>query len=194
MRIGIFGGTFNPIHKGHITIARHAIATGEMDVLWFVVSPRNPFKRNDHLADDHLRLEMVRRAIADEERMECSDYEFRLPQPSYTFHTLSLLRSDYPKDEFVLLIGADNWVRFDEWSHTDDILAHHRVVVYPRRGWSLSIESLPQGVSYLDFPLIDLSATDIRSAIARGEDVDELVPSGAMEVIEKNKLYKTTEK
>ncbi len=194
MRIGIFGGTFNPIHKGHITIARHALAACRMDEVWFVVSPRNPFKQNDHLAEDHLRLEMVRRAIDGEEKMVCSDYEFRLPQPSYTWHTLRGLTTDYPYDEFILLIGADNWKRFDEWSHGQDILSRHQVVVYPRSGCVIERESLPQGVRYLDFPLINVSATDIRHAIARGEDVEEVVPSGALDVIEKNKLYKTTER
>ncbi len=192
MRIGIFGGTFNPIHKGHIAIARHLLSAGEVDEVWFVVSPRNPFKQNDSLADDRLRLEMVRRAIEAETGMVCSDYEFRLPQPSYTWLTLACLRRDYPRETFVLLIGADNWTRFAEWSHTEDILAHHHVVVYPRRGCKVVSGELPRGVVYVDFPLIDISATDIRARIVRGESVEDMVPSGAMEVIEENKMYEKT--
>ena len=127
-QIGIFGGTFNPIHNGHIELARRLLSLAGLDEVWFVVSPQNPFKRNDVLLDDALRLEMVRLALEGEPRLVPCDYEFRLPRPSYMWYTLQAMAADYPDREFVLLIGADNWARFDEWYASREIIAHHRIV------------------------------------------------------------------
>lgn len=186
---GIFGGSFNPVHNGHIELARRLLKLASLDGVWFVVSPQNPFKRNEHLLDDRLRLEMVRLALQDEPRMEASDYEFRLPRPSYMWHTLRAMSKDYPDRRFVLLIGADNWARFGEWYAADKILAAHRVVVYPREGVPLDPAALPAGVTLADTGLIPGSSTEVRRRIACGLPVDGLVPPVVAGFIRKHKLY-----
>ena len=186
---GIFGGSFNPVHNGHIELARRLLKLASLDGVWFVVSPQNPFKRNDRLLDDRLRLEMVRLALQDEPRMEASDYEFRLPRPSYMWHTLRAMTKDYPDRRFVLLIGADNWARFGEWYAADKILAAHRVVVYPREGVPLDPAALPAGVTLADTGLIPGSSTEVRRRIACGLPVDGLVPPVVAGFIRKHKLY-----
>ena len=186
---GIFGGSFNPIHNGHIELARRLLSLAGLDEVWFVVSPQNPFKRNEKLLDDELRLEMVRLALAGEPRMKASDCEFRLPRPSYMWHTLQSLAKDYPGREFVLLIGADNWVRFDQWYAAQDILARYRIVVYPREDTPLSGVSLPANVTLADTGLIPGSSTEVRRRITCGHPIDGLVPPVVAEFIRKNKLY-----
>lgn len=187
---GIFGGSFNPVHNGHIELARRLLDLAGLDEVWFVVSPQNPFKRNERLLDDALRLEMVRLALAGEPRMTASDCEFRLPRPSYMWHTLQSLAEEYPDREFVLLIGADNWARFDEWFAAKDILANHHIVVYPRKGTRLDASSFPPGVTLADTGLIPGSSTEIRCLIANNQPIDGLVPPVVAEFIRKNKLYR----
>ena len=133
-KVGIFGGSFNPIHTGHIALAKSLCEKACLDEVWFMVSPMNPFKKTaTDLLDDHLRLEMVEKALEHEPQLKACDYEFRLPKPSYTWHTLQAISKDYPENEFTLLIGGDNWAAFDKWYHHDDILAHYPIVVYPRQ-------------------------------------------------------------
>ncbi len=187
---GIFGGSFNPVHNGHVELARRLLAIAGLDEVWFVVSPQNPFKRNDRLLDDRLRLEMVRLALRDEPRMAASDYEFGMPRPSYMWHTLQAMSRDYPDRRFVLLIGADNWARFGEWYAADKILAAHSVVVYPREGVPLDPAALPAGVTLADTGLIPGSSTEVRRRIAAGEPIDGLVPPVVASFIFNNKLYR----
>lgn len=187
--IGIFGGSFNPVHNGHIELARRLLTLAGLDEVWFVVSPQNPFKRNEKLLDDALRLEMVRLALADEPRMAASDCEFRLPRPSYMWHTLQSLAKNYPGREFVLLIGADNWARFDQWYAAREIVANHRIVVYPREGTPLNPALFPPNVTLADTGLIPGSSTEVRRRIACGQPIDGLVPPVVAEFIRKNKLY-----
>lgn len=186
---GIFGGSFNPVHNGHVELARRLLAIAGLDEVWFVVSPQNPFKRNDRLLDDRLRLEMVRLALRDEPRMAASDYEFGMPRPSYMWHTLQAMSRDYPDRRFVLLIGADNWARFGEWYAADKILAAHSVVVYPREGVPLDPTALPAGVTLADTGLIPGSSTEVRRRIAEGEPIDGLVPPAVASFIRGNRLY-----
>ena len=187
--IGIFGGSFNPVHNGHIELARRLLTLAGLDEVWFVVSPQNPFKRNEKLLNDALRLEMVRLALADEPRMAASDCEFRLPRPSYMWHTLQSLAKNYPDREFVLLIGADNWARFDQWYAAREIIANHRIVVYPREGTPLSSSSFPENVTLADTGLVPGSSTEVRRRIACGQSIDDLVPPVVADFIRKNKLY-----
>lgn len=187
--IGIFGGSFNPVHNGHIELARRLLTLAGLDEVWFVVSPQNPFKRNEKLLDDALRLEMVRLALADEPRMAASDCEFRLPRPSYMWHTLQSLAKNYPDREFVLLIGADNWARFDQWYAAREIIANHRIVVYPREGTPLNPASFPPNVTLTDTGLVPGSSTEVRRRIACGQSIDDLVPPVVADFIRKNKLY-----
>ena len=175
--IGIFGGSFNPIHNGHIALAKAFLEKENLDEVWFMVSPQNPFKVNQQLLADHLRLDLVRKATADNPHFKASDYEFQLPKPSYTWNTLQHLSKDFPTYRFTLLVGGDNWEAFDRWYHADDILANYNIVVYPRRGQEVDITSLPTNVSLLQTPLIDISSTEIRQYVKQGISINRLVPS-----------------
>ena len=131
-RTGIFGGSFNPIHNGHISLARQLREKAGLDEVWLMVSPQNPLKQSADLLDDNIRMEMVRLALEGVEGIVACDYEMHLPKPSYTWNTLQALSKDYLDREFVLLMGGDNWALFDRWYHAEDILANYQIVVYPR--------------------------------------------------------------
>ena len=175
-RIGIFGGSFNPIHVGHIAIARELLTLARLNEVWFLVSPLNPFKKAaTDLLDDDKRLLMAQRALRGEARLKASDYEFHLPKPSYTWNTLRHLKADYPDKQFVLIIGADNWLAFDRWARPDFILAHYPIIVYPREGYAIT-QPLPEGVRLVDTPLYPVSSTEVRRRVKAGEDIAGLVP------------------
>jgi len=177
MRIGIFGGSFNPIHVGHIALARQLHRLAQLDEVWLLVSPQNPLKRaSTDLLDDDLRLQMARLALQDEPHIVASDYEFSLPKPSYTWNTLQRLSNDYPQHEFILLIGGDNWANFHRWYKADDILKQYQIVVYPRRGSSIDASVLPENVTLVDTALLDISSTDIRQRVRQGRGIKRLVP------------------
>lgn len=135
MRIGLFGGSFNPIHNGHVALGREMLSAVALDEVWYMVSPQNPLKKTaGDLAPEEIRFVLTQKALEDEPRLKASDYEFNLPRPSYTWNTLQHLTQDYPDDEFVLIIGGDNWECFDRWAHYEDILREYEIAVYPRRG------------------------------------------------------------
>ena len=170
-RTGIFGGSFNPIHYGHITLAQQLRERAGLDEVWLMVSPQNPLKREAELADDKQRLLLVRKALEGIEGVEASDYEMKLPKPSYTWNTLRSLQRDFPDREFVLLIGGDNWARFERWWHWKDILRHFDVVVYPR----------DEHPGTLDAELLPVSSTDIRQRVRKGESISGLVPQSIVD-------------
>lgn len=175
--IGIFGGSFNPIHTGHIHLARQILRKARLDEVWFMVSPLNPFKTaSTDLLADNLRLAMARRALEGEEGLVASDYEFHLPKPSYTWSTLQHLSRDFPDFHFSLIIGADNWLSFGHWARPDYILSHHNVIVYPRKGYAVDVKSLPPNVSLVDTELYPVSSTEIRARVRSGESISGLVP------------------
>ena len=183
---GVFGGSFNPVHLGHIGLARDILRLTDLREVWFLVSPLNPFKQQaGDLISDRLRFDMVRRALAGEPGLVASDYEFGLPRPSYTWQTLARLREDYPDRLFTLIIGADNWLAFDRWAHPDDILRHHPVIVYPREGCSVDRGSLPPGVTLVDTGLYPVSSTAVRRRVALGQPVDGLVPQAIIPMVER---------
>ncbi len=185
LRTGIFGGSFNPIHVGHVALADCLLRQDWVDEVWFVVSPLNPFKTSaDDLLPDHQRLEITRKALQMKDGMVASDYEFHLPKPSYTWHTLQRLAHDYPQREFVLVIGADNWAAFHRWVNTSYILANHPIVVYPREGCPIDPHTLPQGVSLLSMPLLPVSSTEIRKRVENNLPIDGLVPENVVELVE----------
>ncbi len=183
MQIGILGGSFNPIHNGHLAIAKKIVSSGEVDEVWLMVSPLNPFKVHVDLLDDNLRLYMTRRAVEHEAGIVCSDYEFGLPKPSYTWHTLQALKKDFPEHTFSLIIGADNWCKFDGWRNHEEIISNHRILVYPRTGFPIDRESLPEGVTFIDMDTIDVSSTDIRRMVSHGEDVSSLIPESIADMM-----------
>lgn len=190
MRTGIFGGSFNPIHNGHIHLARQLLAAAGLDEIWFVVSPRNPLKSEDTLLDDAMRYEMVSIALENEPQMVASDYEMHTPRPSYMWHTLQSMAADYPDREFILLIGADNWACFDRWFCHEEILRHHAVVIYPRTGSAVNASELPAGVTLADTDTIDISSTEIRRRISIGLPIEHLVPPAVAEMIRLKELYR----
>ena len=189
MKIGIFGGTFDPIHVGHIHLAEQFLRKTAVEEVWFMVTPQNPWKKDSHLSDDAYRYMLVSKAVEGKEGLVASDYEFHLDKPSYSYKTLRSLRTDFPEHEFTLLIGADNWVKFGNWAEHEEILAHHRVAVYPRTGYEINKDELPEGVQLVDMELYDVSSTEIRRRLKEGLSVDEMVPQEILGLIEQN--YKT---
>ena len=191
MRIGIFGGSFDPIHIGHAIIAQHIIGSGLVDRLWFMVSPVNPLKagKERQVADtDRLRMvEMVSRPM---EGVETSAFEFTMPRPSYTIDTLNALQAKFPDDEFYLVTGGDNWQIFDKWRNSEEILAKYHLLIYPRLGYEVNIpEDLKDRVTLVDAPLIELSSTQIRERLASGQSVRYYVPDEVLGYIERHHLY-----
>ena len=174
-KVGIFGGSFNPIHTGHIALAKSLCQQAGLDEVWLMVSPMNPFKKEaTDLLTDKLRLEMAEQAIADEPKLKACDYEFHMPKPSYTWHTLQALSQDFPNVSFTLLIGGDNWTSFDKWFHHEDILSHYPIVVYPRKG--CDIGKVPSSVTIVETPLLNISSTEIRQRIKEGKSIHGMVP------------------
>ena len=170
-RIGLFGGSFNPIHIGHLALANYLCEFSHLDEVCFMVSPQNPLKRNAQLWDDDLRLELARLAIEDYPKFKVCDIEFQLPRPSFTIHTLNALKETYPNHEFTLIIGADNWALFPRWRSADEIIARHKVLVYPRPGYEVDIDELPPSITLVETPLLEVSSTFIRESLEAGKDV-----------------------
>ena len=190
-KTGIFGGSFNPIHNGHISLAQQLLRVAGLDEVWLMVSPQNPLKKESDLADDTLRMEMARLALKGVEGIVASDYEMRLPKPSYTWLTLQALSRDYPDREFVLLMGGDNWALFNRWYHYEDILSHYRIVVYPRktdRG-EHDLADASNVEIFHSLELMDVSSTEIRRRIKAGKDISGMVPDAVADYIRKEGLY-----
>lgn len=186
MKTGLFFGSFNPIHNGHLIIAQHMMNTGLFDRIRFVVSPQNPFKNNSDLWDEHLRFKLVQLAIADNTDFEVSDAEFHLPKPSYTIQTLQHFCRIEPDSEFSILIGSDNLSRLSEWKDIDAILQTCDIHVYARQGSDTELP-LPNGRFhfYTDTPYLDISATFIRQELQQQKSVKYMVPE---EVLKELKL------
>ena len=176
IKTGIFGGSFNPIHKGHIALAQQLRKRAGLDEVWLMVSPQNPLKQSADLLDDKLRMEMARRALVGVEGIVASDYEMHLPKPSYTWNTLQALSKVHPDREFVLLMGGDNWERFDQWYRHEDIAANYQIFVYDRT---------PGEPGF-----IDISSTEIRQRIRAGKGIRSLVPAVVADFIKEKGLYK----
>lgn len=185
IKTGIYGGSFNPIHNGHIALARHLLQEAELDEIWFVVSPQNPFKVQQQLLADDKRLRLVRKALAPYPQLVASDFEFSLPRPSYMWHTLQGMSAQWPDRELHLIIGADNWLCFDRWYHADDIRRTYPIIIYPRQGYNITPADLPQGVRLVNTPLYNVSSTEIRADIAAGRDISGKVPSTILSEVEK---------
>lgn len=177
MKVGLYGGSFNPIHNGHIALAEAFLRQAELDEVWFMVSPQNPLKANARLLDDKIRFKMVQKVLKHKRNLIACDYEFHLPKPSYTWDTLQRLSNDFPQHQFTLLIGSDNWTAFDRWYHHEDILQNYKIVIYPRLGDEIGKNELPDSVSLLNAEFINISSTEIRECIANGKSIDHLVPA-----------------
>lgn len=187
--VGLFGGSFNPVHTSHVALARQLLEAAGLDEVWFMVSPQNPLKRQADLLDDSLRLEMVREALREEPRMKACDDEFALPRPSYTWNTLQALGQRYPLCRFTLLVGGDNWAAFSRWYRYRDILDHYRVAVYPRPGSVIGEAALPASVMLVKARLMDISSTEIRRRIAAGLPVSGWLDPGVERIVRERNLY-----
>lgn len=191
MNIGVFSGSFNPVHVGHLILANYIVEFTEIEEVWFVVSPQNPFKEEAELLDEHIRLQMVEIALEDYTKLKASDFELLMPKPSYTIDTLNALKEKYPEHNFTLIIGADNWSYFENWKEHDKILANHNLKVYPRLGYRISIPNkLKAKVEALDSPIIEISSTFIRESIKAKKNVRPFLPENVHEYIIENNLYK----
>lgn len=191
MNIGIFSGSFNPIHIGHLILANYIVEFTDIDEVWFLVSPRNPLKQQSELLDEGRRLEMVELALEEYPKMKASDFEFSLPRPSYTVHTLDRLKEAYPQHAFNLIIGSDNWFVFENWKNYEQIIENYAIKIYPRLGHRISIQPRQRkSVEALDAPVIEISSTFIRESIAEGKDIKAFLPEGIYEYINNNDLYK----
>jgi nicotinate-nucleotide adenylyltransferase len=188
-QIGLFFGTFNPIHLGHVIIGGYMLEYASIDELWFVVTPHNPHKQKSSLLNDYTRLELVRLAIGENHRMRVSDVEFGLSQPSYTSSTLAHLHEKYPDYDFALIMGEDNVQNLHKWHNYEYVLNEHRILVYPRMSDTGTARISHPNVEYTSAPVIELSSSFIRSAIKEGRNVDYMMPPAVAEYIQKSNLY-----
>jgi nicotinate-nucleotide adenylyltransferase len=191
LKIGLYFGSFNPVHIGHLAIANYIVEFTNIDRLWFVVSPQNPFKKKENLLADYHRLELVNRAIEFDNRFKASNIEFNLPKPSYTVDTLAYLKERYPENSFVILMGSDNLESFHKWKNSDVILENYGVIVYPRPGFdSFKIPAHKNITVAENVPLMEISSSFIRDAIKAGKDVRHFIPHKAWEYLDEMNFYR----
>lgn len=188
MKIGLYFGSFNPIHIGHLIIANHFQEFTDLDQVWFVISPQNPFKKKSSLANEFDRLDMVEVAIKEYPNLRTSDIEFRLPKPSYTIDTLIHLEEKYPNDKFCLIMGSDNLEGIDKWKNSELILEKYPIYVYPRPGFNQN--EISDNITIVEAPLMEISSTFIRSAIKENRNIKPMLPHLVWEHLDKLGLYK----
>jgi nicotinate-nucleotide adenylyltransferase len=187
-KIAIYSGSYNPIHNGHISIARHVLSHTDVDELWFVVSPQNPLKKSSELWNEKHRFEMVKLAVKNEPGMKASDYEFSLSKPSYTIKTLDCLSKDYPDFSFVLLVGGDNFELFEKWREKDRILNEYGLIVYPRPGHAGDMPINHPNIQVVNAPLLDISSTIIRQKLVNNEPLTDQIPKSVEDYIREHGL------
>lgn len=191
-KVGLFFGSFNPIHVGHLILANYFTEHTDLDEVWFIVSPQNPFKQKQSLLPNYHRLELVYRATQEYPKLKVSDIEFGLPTPSYTSTTLVHLEEKYPEKEFALLIGEDNLSNFNKWRNYDLILDRHYLYVYPR----VDVKKIPEEfndhpkIKLVEAPRMELSSSDIRSAIKAGKNIRSLMPPESWQYLDEMNFYK----
>jgi len=189
MKIGLYFGSFNPVHTGHLIIANHILNETEIEKLWFVISPQNPFKDESNLLNEYHRLELVRLATEDDLRIKASDIEFSLPRPSYTSATLVYLSEKYPEHEFFLIMGSDSFQNIQKWKNAEWIIKNYPIIVYIRPGYPID-NNIGAKLIKLEAPLLQLSATQIRNYIKQGKSVRYMIPDKVLDEIEKGGYYK----
>ena len=196
-KIGLFFGSFNPIHIGHLILANYILEHSDMQELWFVVSPQNPFKEKKSLLNDHNRLDMVQLAIKNYPKMRASNVEFSLPTPSYTIDTLTYLQEKHPDYSFSLIMGEDNLKSLHKWKNYELLLKNHQIIVYPRIlgediSTPLNVTELKnhENIHQINAPIIELSATEIRNMIKEGKNTRPMLPPEVFEYLDGSSFYK----
>ena len=189
MKIGLYFGSFNPIHNGHLIIASHIINNTDLNQVWLIVSPQNPFKESASLLNQQHRLNLVKTAIEGESVIKVSNIEFNLPKPSYTIDTLIYLKEKYPEHEFAIIMGGDSFSNLKKWKNGDVIIKDYEILVYNRPGFNIS-NLVTQNTLVLDAPLIEISSTAIRELVKKRKSIRYLVPDTVMDEIERNNYYR----
>ena len=190
MKIGILGGSFNPIHIGHAILANYITQYTDIEQLWLMVSPQNPLKEDLSSTYDIHRLAMAELVASKCDNVITSGLEFTLPKPSYTINTLNVLKEKFPEHEFVLIIGADNWQNFDKWKDSDLIIKNHHIMVYPRKGYDIMIqEELSHRVSMLKSPIVEVSSTFVREQLKDNRNMNFYLPQDVYKYILEKRLY-----
>jgi nicotinate-nucleotide adenylyltransferase len=192
MKIGLYFGTFNPIHVGHLIIANHLAEHSDLEQIWMVVTPHNPLKQKNTLLDDYQRLHLVRLATEEYPKIKPSDIEFKLPQPNYTVNTLAHLMEKYPQHEFSLIMGEDNLKSFHKWKNYDYILQNHDIYIYPRisqEAENLEFKNHPR-IHLIEAPIVEISSTFIRDGIKSKKNIRPLLPHSVWEYVDHNNFYR----
>lgn len=192
MKIGLYFGTFNPIHIGHLVIANHFVEYSDLDQVWFVVTPHSPFKKKSSLLDNNHRYQMVDRALEGYPKLRVSDIEFKLTQPNYTINTLIYLGEKYPDYKFSIIMGEDNLKSFHKWKNYNIILENHEIYIYPRisKGKLESEFIGHKKVHFINSPIMEISSTFIRKAIKDGKNVRPLLPENVWQYLDEMNFYK----
>lgn len=189
MNIGLYFGSFNPIHIGHLIIANHILNETALQKVWFVVSPQNPFKPSATLLNEYDRLHLVQKAVEGDDRLKASEIEFSLPKPSYTSHTLAYLSEKHPSCEFTIIMGSDSFQNLPKWKNAETIIANYPILIYQRPQFEVS-NTIGANATILAAPLLEISATYIRECLQKGKSIRYLVPAIVEEEIEKSSFYK----
>jgi nicotinate-nucleotide adenylyltransferase len=193
-KIGLFFGSFNPIHIGHLILANYILEKSDMEQLWFVVSPQNPFKEKKSLLNDYNRLDMVNLALKNYPKMRASNVEFSLPKPSYTTDTLAYLKEKYPENSFALIMGEDNLKSLHKWKNSEHLIENNQIIVYPRKADGAFSETETtvehENIHLIDAPILELSATMIREMIKENKNVRPMLPPEVFEYLDGSSFYK----
>lgn len=192
MNIGLYFGTFNPIHVGHLIIANHMVENSDLDEVWLVVTPHNPFKKKSSLLDNNHRFELAYRATEKYDKIKPTDIEFSLPQPNYTVHTLAHISEKYPHHDFCLIMGEDNLKSFHKWKNYEVILEHHHIYVYPRISegkTETQFDNHPK-IHLTEAPIVEISSTQIRKGIKAKKNVQPLLSDAVWKYIDEMNFYR----
>ncbi|HMO62359.1 MAG TPA: nicotinate (nicotinamide) nucleotide adenylyltransferase [Ferruginibacter sp.] len=189
MKIGLYFGSFNPIHTGHLIIANYIAAHTALEQIWFVVSPHNPLKKSSTLLNEYHRLHLVQKAIEGENKLKASSIEFKLPKPSYTIDTLTYLEEKYPNYHFAIIMGSDSFQNIEKWKNYTELLKRYTIYIYKRPGFDVGVLT-DKNIRILDAPLLEISSTAIRKLIQANKSIRYYVPDSVKEEIEKNGYYK----
>ena len=193
MKIGLYFGSFNPIHIGHLIIASHILNESDIQKIWFVVSPQNPFKITDNLLNEYDRFHLVQKAIDGDNRLKASDIEFSLPKPSYTVETLAYLKEKYHDHSFSIIMGSDSFQNLGKWKNAEVIIANYPIIIYKRPGFEID-NKWHASIQIMNAPLLEISATHIRELVKTGKSIKYLVPASVEDEISACRFFKKLQK